>query len=1192
MKFKRLEINGFKSFLDKTTIHLDPRITCVVGPNGCGKSNVVDAIRWAMGEQSYKHLRGKSMEDVIFNGSDNHAPLGMAEVFLTFENDGKGVPPQYASFPEITVGRRLFRGGDSEYIINKTTVRHLDVIEFFLGTGVGTKAYSIVEQEKVHTIVTSKPEDRRALIEEAAGITKYRARRRVAEKKMENTRNNLLRVKDIIQENQKRLNQLERQAQMAERYRQHRAEIREIELRAAAWKFRDLRRAVEELSASAADLEQRNGALQSAIAAGEAAIQAAWLDITAKEHGLQTLQEESSAADRRVSTLEASIQFQIRERENLEKQRAELLNETARLKIQIEEHTQALAEQEEILRGLGDQHHIENARLGELLETQRGLQTAAREISEASEHRKNESVRCLTGIAGKKTALENTGRRRIEFKGRQARLQVDLEGFETERERLRKEAQAQEEKLRQRRQTRLDLTRQTEAQQETLNQLRAELMGSEAGIFRLKEEIAEKRSRYNSLQDIQNSYEGFADGVRNVMSRAKEGGTESGIHGLVADVVETQPRFEAAVEAVLGERLQYIVVQSQEQGVDAIEFLKARSAGRSSFIPVQLRLDLPGDRGEEPPGVLTRVMDVVSYRDEYREVVNYLLGDVSVVETLPRALEMWNANGYSRTLVTLDGEIINPQGVVSGGSMAGVKSGFLQRKREIKELHESILKLETEFQLTSKRRDVLKSRVAQVEAGLANLRQETMDADIGIVNEEKDLQRHQADLKRIGASADSVRREVEEIAAAAAAMDREEQAAREAIQTLEDRRAALENELNELAREGMALREQLEGLNAEVTGLRVKVAAGQERRHGAESNIQRLKTEIASSQHRLERAYQNISSINQRLTALQEGQAAAENELRELLEKTAVLTESLRLARSGYETGSQGLRDREAALRDKRREAAMAAEQLNRVTLDLHGRKAALHQIAEQTRERYQIDVETLEAPAEEPGPGEHEKVRVLRERCERMGQINLLAIEEYEEVSKKLEFLNSQFKDLESSLNKLEKAIQKINRTSRERYVAAFEAINARFREVFPKLFQGGHAELRMVGESKDPLELGVEIVAQPPGMQVRTLDLLSGGQKALTAVSLIFSIFLVKPSPFCLMDEVDAPLDDMNIGRFNGVVNEMAALSQFVLITHNKRTMEIADTLYGVTMEEPGISRVISVQLKQAAGGAVAAR
>ncbi len=1198
MRIKRLDIVGFKSFMDRIVVAFSEGVTGVVGPNGCGKSNVVDAIRWVLGEQSARHLRGRSMEDVIFHGSETKAGLSMAEVVITFENDRPSeLPVQYAGFSEITVGRRLFRSGESEYLINKVPARLLDVTDLFMGSGVGRTAYSIIEQGRIGQILSARAEDRRAILEEAAGITKYKKRREAAQRKMEATQANLLRVADVVQELGKQLEGLNRQARKAERYKALRADIRELELAQGASRFLEataLRRAAEgekaRLEGEAAEIAAQMAALEDSIEGERARV----LELEARVAEL-SLAEHELESQERVSHV--SVEAAARELTGLAKRAQDGGNELEGLKAQAQRLAEEGLELARRRAELGDASGEDEARLGASEETLRRLRGEAVTLLGQADALRGEAGAALGRAAGHRSQLGAMERQRADLRGRLARNRGEAEEVGRRAAELDGARARQVERLGANRQLRLRLEAERGAQEESLERTRSEFIQNEAKLITLREELGDKRARLQSLVEVMRNYEGYGRGVRSLMTRAGGAEGDGGVIGLVADVVSAPPEYETAIEAVLGERLQYLIVESHAQGVEAIAFLKSAAEGRASLIPlVRLRDAEVGaaDGVREAPGFVASCIDVVRFEPSYEKVARFLLGGAVIVRDLPAALALWQASSLKRTLVTLDGEVLDAHGVVTGGPLEGEGHGALQRRREVQELEDTVRHFDAELSLAQGRHRTLQSRVLQVETALKGLDRDGREKELAVLEGEKDLARVAEELERLGGRAGHLDAERAGLEEAMAGLSREEEEHRVEAATAEAEQSRAEERAREATAAAEALMRETDAITAQATSLKVKVAADAERRSSLGASLARVEEARRGIEERRERLFAALSEANARAAELRGRIDGTHGDLGRLAAEHAEVKERLGREREELEAVAGALRARDGEVRELRRRADETAAAANAATLTAREQAMALAHLEEAIRERCQAELRWevhrfhLARP---PGEPERERLEELKAQSDRMGPINLTAIEEYEELAGRHQFMSGQKEDLESSLADLSAAIVKINRASRERFRETFDLVNEKFQQVFPRLFTGGTAGLALTPDPESgELEGGVEVYAQPPGKKLQSINLLSGGEKALTAVSLIFAIFLIKPTPFCLLDEVDAPLDEANVGRYNELVREMSRTSQFILITHNKRTMEMVDTLYGVTMEEPGVSKLVSVRLSEPKASAAA--
>ena len=1192
MKLKKLELIGFKSFYDKTTFDFSAGITAIVGPNGCGKSNIVDAIRWVLGEHAPSFLRSKALEDVIFAGSDAAGPLGMAEVTLTFLNDDGNAPPGYESYAEIAITRRTFRDGESEFSINKLPCRLKDIAELFLDTGAGARGYAIIAQGKVGEIVDARPDEMRMIIEEAAGVAKFRVRRKEAERKMESTRQNLARVKDILDEVRRQIGSLERQVRKAERYKAFRAELKDLDLRVASRRRDAMNLAFESAREAMRGIEDALFSARSGLARMDAGREEARVTLAERERALSDLRDEHGRRKEEAARREAEWDGLRGQAEQLRRMVEEAGGEIASLEAEIASLDARLAdaEGEAALRGEG----LSRARAG--WEAENASLAAAREAyrlaQEEVERAKSDLIVRVSQHSDARSGAEALSQRIAEGERSLARLSERMEEASSAVEKASRELDAASAAESDARKALEDAERSWEETGAALASANARLDASVEAARGAESELRSAESRLATLSDLHDRMEWTSSGVRAVLQHFRgieaPEGEDRAIFGVMGEMIETDAAYEKAVEAVLGERMQSVVVRDHAEGLSAIHYLKESREGRGAFIPVGIRTrnEALAYVGEE--GVVAPLTEVVTAPPECRDLLRGLLGGTLLVRTLDTAIRLWNRNGVWNTYVTLDGEVVTADGILIGGDQGSGEAGILARKREIRALEKEIEGLRLERDRRVRTEEEIRGERASLEARLAA------------------FFRGREEARSAHGAAERGRAVLSETRAQASALldgrSREE--------------AFLRGELGRMAEE----------LSASLATARMSEhARGEEETRTqallSETEAKRLRAEeIRERAHTAEVAYRGLEEKDRAAAALRaalseqaEGKRRALNERRrrkvDQERETASLDDAMRAAREAIEHGGialaalqeridarvgehavsvSALSEIETSLREaRRREAELAERQaaerlrLQRFEMDISGLDALLHQ-------RYEIHLADL--PSEEAVEGEEaaaddlpvleSRAEELREKMASMGEVNLASLEEHKELTDRFSFLSSQKEDLEKSLEDLSKAIQRINRTTRERFSKAYEEINAKFGEVFPRLFQGGRASLRLVDE-ENLLESGIGIFVQPPGKKSLPLGSLSGGEKALTAISLIFSIFLVKPSPFCLLDEVDAPLDDANVDRFNALVREMSRRYQYLLITHNKRTMELADVLYGITMEKHGISRTVSVKL-----------
>jgi chromosome segregation protein len=1183
MRLKSLEMIGFKSFAQKTVVELNPGITAIVGPNGCGKSNIVDALRWAMGEQSARHLRGHQMEDVVFNGSDTLPATGMAEVSIIFDNeDGRG-PAEYSSFSEIMVTRRLFRSGESEYAINKVPSRLKDVIELFLGTGVGSKAYSIVEQGRVDELVNSRPEDRRAIIEEAAGTSKYKSRKLVAERKLERTQQNLLRVSDIVREIERQIRAMELQAKKAERYRALKAELRDKDLAYGALQRFTLGEEVAAQEAHLADVENRLTGYLTSLHAKEAENEAVRLSLLEADKQIGAQQEIVYQHKVQIQAEEQRIDFNKRDLAQLgqaeTEARAALLQLEGKLKTMAEEIEELNKAKESFVQ----LSLFEQTFLREKEQELEKLQAQLRSLEVELDREREALIETANQIAHLKNDAMAKEKHRAEIEKELARSREEhstaasvLALCEQKRSGTKTALEASSAQARDRAIDAAQVTASIQA-------LSKAKQNQERKLDLLKEHIQENRSRLVSLEDLQRNYEGYQEGVRAIMLKRQQEAAPTGIHGLVAEVIEAPESYEKALTAVLGDRLQYVIVKGHEEGLEAIEYLKREASGRGSFIPLQLsrKQHKPLPLGEAE--VIAPLLEMISVRDGYQDVAEYLLSDVMIVRDLKAGLALWNRNGFYSTLVTPDGEVIDPMGIVTGGSGASLEGSFLAQRRRIKELQSLLTELEAQLRVEEQEIEKLRADLEEAETKKSLLAAEIHRLDLERVRLEHENSFADQELLRLTQTVQALVQEQGELTSSLQLLNKEIQHCYAAAEKLSHEKAEREHFLAEKQAELSQLRQAEEAIEAAVTQSRIRNAALGEKRENTHLNLEnRLKLQdetigqISSKQTQ-------INDIELRRAELENALATAERSLETGRANLQELEHRLHEDRQGYRTLSMKLAEIEEAIKELRPLGEACQEEKSRTQLALAEKRLNLQHLADTLREKYDVELTELNIDLSENGASKGEllaDIDELRGRLERMGEVNLAAIGEYEELTTRFQFMNQQKQDLEKSIADLQQTITKLNRVCRLRFKESFEEINEKFQSIFPRLFRGGKAKLVLTDEN-DYLETGVDIIVQPPGKKLQSITLLSGGEKALTAVSLLFAIFLTKPSPFCFLDEVDAPLDDANIDRFNDMIKEMSQFSQFVLVTHNKKTMQAAEVLYGITMAEPGVSKLVSVHL-----------
>ena len=1191
MRLEQISVHGFKSFGEKAIVKVLPGITGIVGPNGCGKSNVGEAVRWALGEQSAKSLRGQRMDDLIFHGSASRKPVGLAEVELMFSNDGAVSVP----FSEIAVTRRLYRTGESEYLLNKAECRLRDVLDMFAGTGANPRAYSVMDQDKLNHVLTAKPHERRIFIEEAAGIARYKQQRNETQGKLDATRQNLTRVRDVMEEVRRQLTSLERQAKKAQQYKALQAEKRELALTILAADHATL-------TTGATSLEQEIGQLlvdadglraRVAVLAGREAMQHDTIQVS--EHRLGDLRQS-------VQKVQGELERLLERREQMGVQLREAGEEAARLIAEIastEERIASLADERVAARqALGDAESLVVERtaaarsLEERVESHRVALSADRDRLEAL---RLEQMR----LAGERTDLMRSAgelrERQSQLQRRAERLAGEVAQAEAEAETLAGQ-RASVETARERALVELASLGAERSRLETaLRDREQALAQATTTLAEIRVTLASRESSLASVRELTRAREGYGAGVRAIFADGPVAPL-SGIVGTVADLLDVPRGLEQPVAAVLGERLEWIVVDQFRDARDAVAYLESHGAGSATFLPLDCLApkSLNGNgHGGYDGGGHTSALPTDSVRWVADEVtasavtlVPYLLGGVAVVDDLDRAEALWRRNGVVATYVTPAGEVLTPAGGLSGGGQRiADQHSLLGRKRELREL-------EIEVESLHQRLDDAQADVARIEADAATLRarlplvqQAIAAGESARVATEKDLEQWAREHERVLRHRETVMLESRQVAAESAdteatleALERRIAIAREAEATHEAAMSGLRTTI-EVARGREA------EMVAELTACRVDLASAAERLEALGRELTRLDQIEADLTERAAQARQRQTQNAERSNWLAAERDRTDAAAREVAVERDRLEEEARAAGARHEELVSELRQIESDTRALESElrSMVAATHEREIRLTEH--RVRREELIQEARRAWNVDEAGLIA-VHDPGRDldtARARVTELDEKLQAIGAVNLVADDEYRELDERLTFLRTQHDDLVASVKDLEKALRGMTRTAQERFAQAFEEINAQFSQMFERLFEGGRAELRLVEpeDAADPLDAGVELMAQPRGKRLQSVTLMSGGERALTGLALLFAIFYYRPSPFCVLDEVDAPLDDANIHRFLRMLRELTSRTQFIVITHNRKTMEAADVLYGVTMEEPGLSKLVSVNL-----------
>ncbi|OGX42103.1 MAG: chromosome segregation protein SMC [Omnitrophica WOR_2 bacterium RIFCSPLOWO2_12_FULL_51_24] len=1173
MHFKNLELFGFKSFANKTELNFEPGVTAIVGPNGCGKSNVSDAIKWVLGETSAREIRGTKMEDVIFSGTDGKEALGFAEVSLTIINQPKILPTEY---DEVTITRRVFRSGESEYFINKTPVRLKDINELLMGTGIGTSTYSLMEQGRIAELLDSRPEERRYVFEEAAGITKYKAKKREALRKLEQTEANLLRVSDVITEVKRQINSIERQANKARKYKEDFEKLKEMEVWTAANEFRKIRQEEGGISSDRNSLAAKGSELNSIISELDSKLSSLRNDLAKVDQRLSDAKanvvnmegqvernrdrisynsERSGELNARISSLEKDIDSNRERLSNLENEVDRLNSEVGLFKSNEEGKKREIEEKTKYLDAIAEavktcQQNIEKAKLY-VVDIAQGQTRVHNELTKLVAHTQH------LGARQRRIEVEKrkVGEERAAFGQKLGDLVIFVEKISKDIENLNwKKAQAEG----------------------NLSTLGEEIVNLEAEFQGLGSELTTSQSRLTFLEDLKAKYEGFSLGVKTVLKEAEKGSQVSqGVIGVVADLIEPFQGYDGAVEAALGDLVQAVVVKDRETAKRLIKFLDEGSLGRATFIPLE---------GISRSETKTDILNYIKTDESIRSVLGYLLRDTYIAGDLESAFSSIAGREDHVRFITKNGEVVE-KGLSAGGKVPKIEGfGLIGRDAKIKELKITI--------------ENLKAKSEALEDGLQEKKQLRDSLQTETKTMAEDIHKIQIDNANKISEKASLEEAINKINEEESLLNLELGEANSEIETYVTKEEELKKELASLDDEDAKVQETIKSSQDTIT-MKLK------EREDTLVLITQLKTELDMLKDKEVSVVNALSMMARSLEDERGGLVSKEKEIddskariSELVvesEQLAKRNEELVCARVSAESDSQKIFGERKAISDSITQVENEVRDSQKAFNELSGR---LHTLEVKTTEfnykknslrdrlvqvyKFEADLEGVVIPEEINWDETNEKTEALRSKLEGMGAVNLVAIEEHQELQERHTFLTTQQQDLLLAKDDLHKAINKLNRTTREMFLETFQKIQVEFRDMFRLLFGGGDAELLLI-DQEDILESGIEIIARPPGKKPQSISLLSGGERSMTAIALLFSIFKIKPSPFCVMDEMDAALDEANIDRFCGVLKDFVKTSQFIIITHNKKTISVADVMYGITMEESGVSKIVSVKFSE---------
>jgi chromosome segregation protein len=1184
MLLKKIEFQGFKSFVDPTTLTFESGISAVVGPNGCGKSNISDSIRWVLGEQSAKALRGSKMADVIFNGTDTRKPSGMAEVSLTISNEDRKLPIDFA---EVTITRRAYRSGENEYLINKVPSRLKDIYRLFSDTGVGTDGYSLLEQGKMDLILSSKPMDRRSVFEEAAGITTYKTQRDEALRKLESTEQNLLRVNDIVQEVKRQINSLERQARKAEKYQVLKSELDTLQSRFLIKELKNTRGLQSEIERELEALKDGADSLEASIKEREAAISSLQLTLTEDEAALSSatqavhaIESEAAQIDKQIELNRSQIIFQGERKDRSAREATEANARKGSLLLELETARNERAKESEALESLKGQITKEDQRLKEVAQRRRNLSDEAQRLQQ-------KSLDLINRRSSVKGEIESYHGRTAQIDSRMQQLRTDLEAAQAM---LHQAGQKLEEASRQvggKREEVRSLEESLSDRYRRRRELEDALRLAEESYSAAQTVLTSEKARLSVLEELSKALEGYEAGPKALLLESGKG--NFGVVDSLAHRIRTKPEYELAVELALGHRLQTLLCASVDDGLKALQWLKDNKQGRAALMANTAKdsvaTSLPADLLTEN-GVIGPLCDVLEADEQLKPALRWLGGRLLLVKDIATALRLQSRLPEASAAVTLEGIIVSAEGVVSGGSTETAERGLLGREREMAELTGKIDSDEKQLIERQADRDRLRLDLSHISGEIEKHSANLQDVQIEVAKLQKEHSSKQDDQLRLAKESEEKRKSIEADDVEAAGYRARSESLERQLGDMAQEELAFKASLEKALDETTLLRTEEDGLQARLSEIKVLEASAAQKADHLGSTVSRLESEAAA--------------VSQQAARHENENRLAENEQKSLAHKNETLEEQLKSVFSRKDDAKNGvvaaaeqrqfhqneMSSVEKALRDFRHDLSEKSEEKHHREMAAQEIKMKLGQLEQTLRVEFHVELkdakqEEIDLNAAHEEEISQEKLEDLKRKVEELGIVNPAAAEEYRELEQRHSLLVGQVEDLRSAKMDLSKVIAKINQESRDRFLQTFEKVHENFKRIFRTLFGGGEAKLLLMEEG-DLLEAGIEIIARPPGKRQQSISLLSGGEKALTAIALLFSLFECKPSPFCVLDEIDAPLDDANISRFTKLLGDYATKSQFIVITHSKITMEKADVLYGITMEEAGVSRIVSAKFK----------
>ena len=1167
MYVKRLEMQGFKSFADKTVLEFMPGITSVIGPNGSGKSNISDAIRWILGEQSIKSLRGAKTQDIIFAGTQNRKSLGFAEASLVFDNSDGALPIEYS---EVTITRKIYRSGETGYYINKVQCRLKDIVELFMDTGIGRDGYSIIGQGKIDEILSNKSEDRRHIFEEAAGIVKYRARKEETEKKLEQTRLNLLRINDILIEIEGNLEPLQQQSEKAKKYLNLKEELKNIEVGLFLYNIEKLKKALQQFTEDEeimnSTLNQEEGKLEKLKILKEE-LKDSIDEITIKIENMQNIgfesEKEIEKLNSNINVAETKILNNIENSKLYQDEIVELEEKIENLKQEIQQKQSKKDNLKQNKEKFEDELKAKEDELKKITEKLSGKELEIEKLKKQVEENTDKKYELQSQISTQTANIENAQKRQ-----RQIGQEIDNQVLELDRIRMKREDIAKSfNQIEAERNKILKAIDEIDNKKQEINN---KIKEYDLQIINNTNEMRMKQSRYNFLIETEKEKEGYIKSVKSLLldcEKIKELG--KGMHGVLANIISVPSEYETAIEMCLGASLQNIVTDTEEDAKKLVEHLRKNNLGRASFLPITAvkGRKIESIKGKKI-GVIGIASDLVKFDKKYEQIILNLLGRTVVVDNMQNAINLAKENNYSFRIITTEGDVINPSGAITGGSVSKKTINILGRSREIEALEKELKKLKEKIQKSEKDKEEYMNSSEDIIEEVQALEKQLQEINITYATEKQRVV--------------SIDENIEQI------QKRIEKLKQENIKTEETKKEIIkakqcnEKQIEDMNKQNEEDQKIIDDLNFDITNLKISVSSFNESEVSIQEITEMIEKEIETHTKNKESKKIQIENANKENETLKTEIENTKQEIEKVKSKVSNsgnTVEKLKLERIEK---NKKLSQKE----DEQTDQFKIIEDLKAQITKLEVKKTKIEEditdIINKMWEEYELTPNNAGSyPKPENVSLTQRRVNVLRTDIKELGSVNVDSIEEYKKLKDRYDFMCEQRLDLDDTMAKLRNVIQDMTETMKKQFREKFEVINKNFGEVFKELFGGGMAEVILTDEA-NILECGIDITVQPPGKKLQNMTLLSGGEKAFTAIALLFAILRINPAPFCVLDEIEAALDDVNVYRYAEYLKKFAKDTQFLVITHRKGTMEVADTVYGVTMEEKGISKLLSMKLK----------